>query len=509
MQHATSNTSAAPISRWSICAAFLLSLTLSLLVFGMVALQSPGFDDEMANMELIEHLGTWPTAKLMQTEDVHPPGGYVLNGLLFDALQDWSLVRGVSALLYAITASMLGSFVLRRQGWRAGGLALLFVLLSPAALMWCTSLRWYSYFVPLLIWTLITPSDSAGRWYFIKPALGWLMMAYINYAALILAPVLLLWYGLHAGVNWKAMLRQSWLPWLLAGLAFVPQLFIFLTVHARHAEGQACGPIKALLGAVISMASNQGLFPISFWGMASMVAWGVLLAAMLREVRQDKALRTKMWAMAAGLGVFVLTGLAGKFRNLVLLSPMQTLLVAQAEATIRRHWLRVLATTVIVMANALGCLHVAQHRDTTKNGWNLPVRDTVSGVRALYDACPTRPVVYTFDPVIARALRESDRRLIVANYFDRFDKVQPGKADCAIVIHTYKGALPRDRFEALLSAEKAIGAPLVRTVQVQLDGQAALKRKLDPDFPDYLVELRLFQGALHLRDIDTWASSRK
>lgn len=460
-------------------------------------------------MELIEHLGTWPTAKLMQTEDVHPPGGYVLNGVLFDALHDWSLVRGVSALLYAITTSMLVSFVLRRQGWQAAGLAMLFAILSPASLMWCTSLRWYSYFVPLLIWTLLTPPDPHSRWYFIKPALAWLMMAYINYSAIILAPVLLLWYALQAGVNWKVMLRQSWLPWLLAGLAFAPQLFIFLTVHARHAEGQTGGLVKALLGCVISMASNQGLFPISFWGIASMVAWGMLLTAMLSHARRDKALRVKLWSTAAGLGVFIVTGLAGKFRNLVLLSPMQTLLVAQAAAVIKRHWLAGLATAVIVMANAVGCLHVAQHRDTTKNGWNLPVRDTVLGVHALYKACPTRPVVYTFDPVLARALRESDHGLTVANYFDRFDKARPGKADCVIVVHTYKGALPRDRFEALLLAEKAMGGQLARTVHVQLDSQAALKRKLDPDFPDYLVELKLFQGTLHLHDLDTWANSRQ
>jgi hypothetical protein len=489
--------------------AFCLPLLLTLALFAPVALQSQGFDDEMANMELIEHLGTWPTVALMQTEDVHPPGGYLLNGLLFDALHDWSLVRGVSALLYALSVAWLVQATFVRQGPRAAGLALLFALLSPAALMWCTSLRWYAYFVPLWIWALVTPERPDGLWYASKPALAWWLMACINYAALILAPVLMLWYGLHAGMPLRTLVRRSLWPWLLATLAYAPQFYVFLTVHSQHAEGQAGGLLKALVGCVIGLASNQGLFPLSGWGIASILASCALLAMLLRQARHQTTWRSILWPLGAAIGAFVVTGLAGKFRNLVLISPMQAMLMGRASTfVIRKKW-AMACTAVLLLANAAGCLHVAQHRDTAKNGWNLPVADVVAGVHTMRTGCTGQTAVYTFDPVLARALRLSDARIMVGNYFARFDKVQPAATDCAIVIMTYKGALPAERFDALRQAMQHVGGTQARKLQIQRDEQAALKRKLDPDFPDYVVELQLFQGQLDLSALNAWASSRR
>jgi hypothetical protein len=262
-----------PLTRTSSCnvVALLTTFLLTLTLFGVVALRSHGFDDEMGNIELIERLGTWQTVLLMQTEDVHPPGGYLLNGLLFDALGSWSAVRLVSALLYSLSLTSLLAFVQREHGGRAAVLAWLVAGLAPGALMWCTSLRWYAYFTPLLIWALVSPRDTSQRWYYIKPALLWLLMAYVNYAALIIAPSLLIWNWMQSGLKFPIFLRKAFLPWFISAMAFAPQFYVFLTVHSKGSASQTGGVVKSLLGSVISLMSNQGIFPISIFGIGSIL----------------------------------------------------------------------------------------------------------------------------------------------------------------------------------------------------------------------------------------------
>jgi hypothetical protein len=478
-------------------------------LFVQVALSSSGFDDEMANMELIEHLGTWATVLQMQHEDVHPPLGYLFNGVLHAATGDWALVRVASAMLYLASLAGFIRFVHREQGEGAAWLALGVAGLSPAALIWCTSLRWYAYFMPLLWWSLTLPADRAGWWYRIKPALAWLIMAHISYAALVMGPVLVLWWALSDRSPWPVQLRRHGPAWALAMLAYIPQAWTLLTVHGPNSAGQTGGLFKSLMGVGISLASNQGLFPISVAGVASALAWLTLYALLGRDAWRRRENVLALVCFTLGVACFVASGLGGKFRNLLLLLPFQAAVLAWGHRALRDSRLAQAAVALVLVGNVVGLVNVAGHVDTTKNSWNLPVADYLRQVDAMTQGCAQPPAVYTFDPVLARATRQRHPDWQVGDYFARYGRHELKASHCTLVLHTYRGALSTERHEALQQAESALGLPLAQASTVGLDPSAALKRKLDPQYPDHPIDIQLYRGQGRADALNRWVLSRR
>lgn len=478
-------------------------------LFLVVAVQSPGFDDEVTNIDLIEHLGTLPTVRLMQQEDVHPPGSYLLNGLLHSALGSWPAVRAASACAYLLALFGFARFTRREHGELAAGLILLVAGLSPAALIWCTSIRWYAYLVPLLMWCLAVPRSRDGWWYHAKPAVAWLLMAHVGYAALVLLPVIWLWYGLHGREGWWQHARRSAPWWLLAGLLFAPQAMVFFTVHVHHTEGQTSGAFKSLAGIAISLFSNQGVFPASVPGGLSVLGWACLYAligwAAWRKTMPSQAVST----FVAALICMVASGLAGKFRNLVVVLPFQAYLLAPASRLIAGKHVAALALLLVTATQLTGAANVLRHQDTTKNSWNLPTAEVLNTLQGMTHSCRQAPAIYTFDPVLSYNLKRAHPEWSVSNYFARFDKQAPTASDCVVVLHTYRGALSKPVHAALLAAEHALGdtAPL-REVALGRDDHAGLKQRLDPDYPEYQVVIRLHQGQMDASALTAWVLSR-
>jgi hypothetical protein len=490
---------------------FVLTFMLGLGLFGWVAKSSPGFDDEMTNIALIENLGTLQAASLMQTQDVHPPGGYLLNGLLFDALHDWSDVRMVSALLYVLALCYLLAYVHRTSGLRAALVGLLLAGLAPAPLIWCTSLRWYAYFTPLLMWALVPPRDPKGIWFHIKPAVSWLLMAHISYAALVLLPAIWCWYYLQsAGSVWQYIKRSMW-PWLLAGLLFLPQFLIFLTVHSKGASSQTGGLIKSLMGVYISMASNQGLFPISVAGIASALGWAGFYGLLGRAALRQETPASGLLSLALGAASFIASGLASKFRNLVALQPWLVIASGQAQRAISSTpKLAMGCFALILVGNATGIYNVVMHEDTNKNSWNLPVDEFVQAVEAMSAPCKGAPVVYGFDPVLSHALHERHPDWQVVNILDQLStQALPTQADCLFTVYTFRGSLSPALVQTFQQAEQAWGGQLEKSVRFGLDRHATLKRKLDPDFPAQPIELHLLRGGGSLTALNKWARPPK
>jgi hypothetical protein len=486
---------------------FVLTFVLGIGLFGWVAKSSQGFDDEMTNIALIENLGTLQAASVMQTQDVHPPGGYLLNGLLFDALHDWSNVRLVSALIYVLALCYLLAYVHRTSGLRAALVGLLLAGLAPAPLIWCTSLRWYAYFTPLLMWVLVPPRNQKGIWFHIKPALSWLLMAHISYAALVLLPAIWFWYYLQSASSvWQYIKRSMW-PWLLAGLLFLPQLLIFLSVHSKGASSQTGGLVKSLMGVYISMASNQGLFPISVAGIASALGWAGFYVLLGRTALRKQAPASGLLSLALGTASFIVSGLASKFRNLVALQPWLVIASGQAERVISSApKLAMCCFGLILVGNATGIYNVAMHEDTNKNSWNLPVDEFVQTIETMSTPCKVAPVVYGFDPVLSHALHERHPDWQVVNILDQLStRALPNQADCLFTVYTFRGSLSPVLVETFQQAEQAWGGQLVKSVRLGLDRHAALKQKLDPDFPEHPIELHLLRGGGSLTALNRWA----
>jgi hypothetical protein len=123
-------------------------------LFGWVALCSPGYEDDIYNITIIEKAtDLFSLVSWTNSEDVHPPLQYVFNYLLFHALGSWSLVRLFSALLTVVALFVFMTEVKLRSS-RDRVLAFVLVILSSTLLLWTTGLRWYGYYVPFFLFTI-------------------------------------------------------------------------------------------------------------------------------------------------------------------------------------------------------------------------------------------------------------------------------------------------------------------------------------------------------------------
>ena len=142
------------------------------------------------------------------------------------------------------------------------------------------------------------------------------------------AGITLYWKG--ARENAQEKLRKVTTLGLASAILYAPQLFIFLTVHIKNRESQVSSMAKSLSGFAVAQISNQGVFPLSLPGaLASIATLGIVITLFFSNWRVN--LRNRYFiAYALASAVAIITGLAGKFRNLVILTPGQAFWITNA-----------------------------------------------------------------------------------------------------------------------------------------------------------------------------------
>jgi hypothetical protein len=233
---------------------------LAFIVYCTVALMSYGFDDEFFNILLIEKHGL-SAFFVTQTKDVHPPLSYIINAVLYRAFGDWGIVRLFSALTLCASFIYLCEHIRTKDGERIATLTFILLASNPALLLWGTSIRWYAYFLPILIWLLVIPKKQSWP-IWIKLGVGLAALAYTGYLAFILAPALILLYWLSSSQQFEVKLKQLSVSMGVAALVYSPQLLTFLNVHFPNRESQTGSLFLSFAGFFIAQFSNQGVFPL-------------------------------------------------------------------------------------------------------------------------------------------------------------------------------------------------------------------------------------------------------
>jgi hypothetical protein len=473
----------------------LATLAAALFVVGLYAVvgfQSPGYDDEYANIGLVESpSGYAGIVALADSTDVHPPGQYLIDKLLFDLLGDWSRVRAAGAAIAA--ATIVGVWLATgARGASQRAFAWLVICLNPTLLLWCTGLRWYCPFVVLLNLVLLIlmrpPRRPLAYW---GPLLaGLLALFYVGYLALVIAPMVLA-VALHqrrATLSRERRVLGGAL--LVAAVLALPQLDIFFSVHLKNAGRQTVDMLTGLEVMALHLVSGQGAMPISLAGIALAAA---NIAALAVAVRHWRPIVRQPTALLFGGSVLAILAsrVGGKLHTLVTLSTLQgilqTAIYGQASGAAARGLLFVL----FAVGNIGGVVNVASHSNTTKGGWNTPYPLVLEAFRARTASCAATSVV-THDPVLAFYLRRLGDRVIFPGEQGWQERMRTRETDCLVAFETFRGSLPRERWLDYAAAVKALPGR-VSVDKFGHDAFATFKRRFDPDIPDDYVTMTLFR----------------
>jgi hypothetical protein len=476
-------------------------------LYAYVSWTSPGYDDEFVNISLIEHLGAG-ALRWVQSTDVHPPGSYLLNWLGYSLTHDWRAVRLLSAVF--CTASIIYAIETMRRRTGVRSAARLFVLLglNPALLLWCTGLRWYAYFVPVLILTCVTPKASGLR-YWAKLVGGLVLLGYIGYAVFVIAPAVILSYWYESRETLTSKARSLLILGPIGVGVYAPQLHVFLTVHV-HSGSQITSLFRSLVGFYVAQISNQGVFPLSLPGIVGALGTGGLMFIVVAQ-RNGNARAPNFRAYALASALSVVSGIAGRFRNLVLISPLQATWLAAASVL---RW-RVLAAAtfcMVAVANCWGIANVALHAGTTKNSWNLPVSAAIDAIERHRAECGGDVVVFAHEPMLAYHLAHAGYPVVYAGSPVVNPNAEPtsgsavpsGSHRCAAILRTFRGALDSDRYAQMGREIESIMAVQKDSTLLGRDPTYARKRLLDPDYPEFAIEVIFLVGPRNLEVMRAW-----
>jgi hypothetical protein len=483
---------------------FSISYFLVFALYIVVAYQSYGYDDDVFNIKLIEQYG-FAAAKITQGTDVHPPLSYIANAALYWLTHSWTTVRVIDASLCALSIAYAVKNLRRTHGDTVAATAMTLLGPNPALLLWCTGLRWYALFVPILIWLSIVP-NTHGWFRWAKLCTGLLLLAYISYAAFIVAIPLLYLYARSSDAPWQEDFKP--LLWIgaIALLMYIPQLFIFFDVHLANEAGQRSSLFRGLVGLVSTYISNQGVFPLSFTGSISAVGSIGLYTVLCRD-EYTGAFNRHFESFSIGAAFAWLSGLAGKFHNLVVFIPWQILAISTATARRSLPLIYYVSLTLVLIGNIAGSINVISHSNTIKNSWNLPVGDIVRRAESARDRCGGDILIATQDSLIAFILKRESFQVLSPYAAPPAVALLPTKLRCVVILKTYAGSIPEDRYRTMFEQVSRLSASSKKEERLYEESNYIWKRRLDPRYPKYQVEWLEFKDVSNISILTTWNGS--
>lgn len=476
---------------------------LAIVIYVYVAYTSFGYDDEYFNIRVVTEHHFRGMIHEIQTSDLHPPLSYILNYFLYQITGNWSVVRSLSAIFFLSTLF----YTTRSIEDRFQRILMILLLgLNATILLWVTGLRWYAYLLPLLlIWAKLP--DNHKWYYWPKFFLLLLLICFTGYVGFFLAVPYFIYYWLSDKRSIKNKIFSASKSCFLFLLGYGYQFYIFITVHSKmnfaDESNKQVFDLKASISAMLSsMVSNQGVFPLSWPGLCSIAGAGIIYLVMVISVK--KTLQQNQLILFLGTSIlFLLTGIAGKVRNLVLLEPSRANLFSKA-VTYGKTWGK-LGFVFIMIGNVAGIYHVISHQQTTKNGWNIPLTNalTTLDVKEMKDR---QEVYFTHHPTFTFYLLQNKKRLISfynTLYFDSsripFSYIQvisdTSKRSNYTFILTYPGqSISEAVHQKMQAAMRTVVADSVRHFYLGRDKDFILKQHFFPGYPEYSVEIVKYYG---------------
>ena len=358
---------------------------------------------------------------------------------------------------------------------------------NPSIMLWVTSIRWYAYAVPLLM-ILSFPLENNSKYYWYYFFLGFLLLSFLSYIGIILIIPYFIWYFIRNENSFTSKVKKIIAPAAIYIMAYAYQLYIFYTIHRLNnikTNEQTFDTITSIKSYASSVLGNQAIFPTSMIGLISITGYLIVFIVLGFLLLKNKETYKNYVVFAIGSILYILTGIAGKLRNLVLLDIAKSHLITNGIHTKYKKVLYI-GLVFILMANVNGIYNVWTHQKTTKNAWNLPLNESIQLMNTLEDTS-SKEVYFTFHPTYTYYLTKTNKNLISfysTLYFDSSKiktSVQSLSKDSSIgklnfnFIFTYKGrSIEDDHYKQMTEQMKAIQADSIRVYKLGFDGEYVL-----------------------------------
>ena len=477
---------------------YVLSLIIILGLFIFVAFNSYGYDDEFYNFNMIERVDSLSELiSVVNSSDIHPSGMYVINYILLKLFGTWRAVKVISAIFAASFIWLFWYIMSKNMSRSAIILSYILICLNPTLLLWCTSVRWYTYFTPLLcvIGLLVKYSDSTK----IKSSIFWilyfllcLIMFHLNYIAsiFIITSFLFVLYGRRKFISqeFKFIIGCGFVSLLLVSY----QVYILFTVHYPNSTstGFFIPFTRISVGAGLNYLCGNAVIPVSIAGIMLITANIIMLIFFLLRIKKFcRNINNNFLIGLYSVTMFLFPGgmSPSSARQFSTMLPELGIFLANIYETIKNNYLKFVLLFLYSAGTIMGLYNVIAHTDTNKIRWNIPYGEIFDYIAELD---PSKEIlIVTDDDAILYYKSKEHRNILYRNGNVGQDEDLPEKiTDWKGSVIVLRGHSPKSK-KYLDFLNQLDSDTNVKKNEFGIDKFAWFKRKIDKEITDYLVKL--------------------
>lgn len=462
-------------------------LAVMLAVFATTAWQSFGWDDEIFNMKTIEEgRSITELIKYINSFDVHPVGQYVICAVLYGILGSWNFVRVFGAVIVSLSLWLYWKMTAKTRPDSDALFSYIFLCLNPSILLWCTSVRWYTWIIPPVCFLGVL-LHQAGDSFTKRGRLAFwscyyavsVILFHIAYCSIIIVLVsfaCLLWER-------RKFLRDE--IRIVCGLGALSvilvsyQAYAFLTVHLPVGSSKLVSMIGCLIAAGQNFLCGSALVPVSPAGILLLLGGLAIFSAFAFNMRKIFRRCPDKFVFLSYV-VNILLKCAPMARYYTCFHPQAGDFMADSYSFIRNKAAKFSVLSLYLVGSIWGIVNVMTHNDTSKAGWDTPYKAIF---RRIDEIDPEhKALVVTSNPTIAYHMKKSGRRAV-----DIHEHEIPAFSGAMIAVKTYAGSLDRRKYnEYVRRIENTATTP---GEKLGYDKYAWFKKKMASDYPDYYAEI--------------------
>ncbi len=469
------------------------SLILPLLLFSVIAYNSYGYDDEMFNIRHVESYSSLHSLIKSHLSgnfvDIHPLGQYVINYVLLKSLGSWSLVRVAGALIASLSLWLFWRYMAARKWEDYFALALSYILicLNPSVMLWCTGVRWYTYFMPLLcfIGILFEPPaflDSRKYLFWGSYFVTATAMFFLETSAALMISISFIMLLFQRRARFKQEIGAVILFGLLSLAAVSKQIYIFLTILYPSVKNSSefYSLAYSFAGGGQNFLSGHAVMPVSVPGIILITANFIMFLVFVMNIKDVlSSWRNKFFVLS--YSAIIAAKIGGKIRNFISTSALLGAFVTDSFTHIKNRKLKIFLLCLYITGTIWGIHNVMFHADTTKGSWNTPYGDVIAFLES-YDPEKKCPVV-SHDPVFNYHAELHGFDVITAEKNYDWPGRLKSTEGTVTILQTFKGSMPNDEYEKFnqyINSRK-----IILEKRFGYDKFAGFKRIFNKECPDY------------------------
>lgn len=475
------------------------------------------YDDEIWNINILLNYSTlFEIVNHIQSIDVHPPLSYVLNKLSYELIGDFRYIAVFPILLSALS---LKYFYLHAAKFVNTNYSRYFLFVvtfvNSGFLLWTTSIRWYSYWVPLatFLLTYIFKNRVLTNTNVVVVVTLLTIMTYINYATFILIIGLCSWYLVS---RWNSITSKQ----IVLGAASYTtltayQVFIFLNVHVKNKDDQISSILSSALNGAYGIVNGGSVFIVEpALVVFSIISFGFLTWGLFSFNTSKTKNRNAFFAVFVFLLInymlFVILGIAGKYRNVIFLSLPFYFIVTLCLDRSKVKKINAIYLLTITLLTSQAYYNLLQHTNTGKGSYNLPISELIT---YLQGEKSEKKIIITTDPSINYSLKSQGFKVLYLKEFNNIDSLHnsirnlPGSTK-VYLIKTYPGSLSSGLYNDFINTFPTLCIKHDENANFGYDKYYKIKNKLPgnrPEVEPYFIQIE--KGTLIKANICSTARS--